>query len=93
MFFDIQNERNYQGAKKQNKVTLRNSSGSDIYVGTSGSRNPGTKINAGGTALWDCSRDAYLQTITKSGGSNSYSSTSRRVYSANSSCGGSVTVK
>lgn len=87
-----QNERNYQGAKRKNKVTLRNNSGSTIYVGTSGSRNPGTKISAGGTALWECSRDAYLQKITKSGGSNAYSSTNRKIYSKNSGCGKTVTV-
>ena len=88
-----QNERNYQGAKKKNKVTLRNNSSRDIYVGTSGSRNPGTKIRAGGTALWDCSRDAYLQTITKSGGSNAYSSTSQKVYRANAGCGKTINVR
>ncbi|MEE9363633.1 MAG: hypothetical protein V3U92_13625 [Cellulophaga sp.] len=87
-----QNERNYQGAKSKNTVTLRNNSGRAIYVGTGGSRNPGTKINAGSTASWSCSQDAYLQIITKSGGSNAYSSTSQKVYSKNSGCGNTVNI-
>ncbi len=87
-----QNERNYQGAKSKNTVTLRNNSGRAIYVGTSGSRNPGTKINAGSTASWSCSQDAYIQIITKSGGSNAYSSTSQKVYSKNSGCGKTINV-
>ena len=87
-----QNERNYQGAKSRNTVTLRNNSGRAIYVGTSGSRNRGTKINAGSTASWSCSQDAYLQIMTKSGGSNAYSSTSQKVYGKNSGCGNTVNI-
>ncbi len=85
-----QNEANYQASQNKTGVTLYNTSGSTIYVGTSGSSNPGTKINAGGSAKWDCRRDAYFQTISASG---AYSSTSSRAYSANSSCGGKVTVR
>ena len=87
-----QNEANYQASKTKNKVTLRNNSGSDIYVGTSGSKNPGTRISAGGIASWSCDRDAYFQIITKSGGSNAYSSTSRKAYSANSGCGSTLNI-
>lgn len=82
-----QNEANYQASKTKNTVILYNTSGSTIYIGTSGSRNRGTKISAGGKASWNCDRDAYLQTMTTPGGSNNYSSTKRKVYNANSGCG------
>lgn len=85
-----QNERNYQASKTKNTVTLGNNSGSDVYVGKSGSRNPGTKIRAGGTASWSCDSDAYIQTISASG---AYSSTNQKVYSANSGCGNTINVR
>lgn len=87
-----QNEANYRASKTRNTVTLRNNTGHIIYVGKSGSRNPGTKINSGSTASWNCDTDAYLQVITKSGGSNAYSSTNKRVYSSNSGCGSTITI-
>lgn len=87
-----QNELNYQASKSKNTVTLRNNSELTIYVGKSGSRNPGTKISSGGTATWNCDTDAYLQNITKSGGSNAYSTTKTRVYSANSGCGKTINI-
>jgi hypothetical protein len=88
-----QNERNYQASKTKNTVTLRNNSSSAIYVGTSGSSNRGTKIDAGGTASWSCIQDAYIQTSTQSGGSTVYSSSSNKVYSADSNCGSTVVVR
>ena len=87
-----QNEANYRASKTRNTVTLRNNTGHTIYVGTSGSRNPGTKISSGGTVSWDCSSDGYLQVITKSGGSTAYSSTNKRVYRSNSGCGSTITI-
>ncbi len=87
-----QNEKNYQSSQNRNIVRLRNNSGSTIYIGTSGSRNKGTKINAGSTAKWDCTKDAYLQKMTKSGGNNTYSSTSHKIYSKNSNCGTTVSI-
>ena len=87
-----QNEANYQASKSKNTVTLRNNSSSEIYVGTDGSDNPGTRVSAGGTASWDCGRDAYLQIITKSGGSNAYSSTKTKVYRSNSGCGSTINI-
>ena len=83
-----QNEANYQASKSRNTVTLRNNSGSDIYVGKSGSSNPGTRISAGGTADWDCERSAYIQTINN----GAYKSTNRKVYNANSGCGKTLNV-
>jgi hypothetical protein len=78
--------------ESNNIVTLKNNTGNTIYVGTSGSRNRGTKINAGDTARWDCSTDGYLQSETVSGGSYNYSSTNRRVYSSNAGCGSTVAI-
>jgi hypothetical protein len=85
-----QNERNYQASKTKNTVTLYNTASSAIYVGKSGSRNPGTKINAGSKASWGCDSDAYLQTISASG---AYSSTNQKVYSANSGCGNTISLR
>ena len=83
-----QNERNYQGHKAKNVVTLRNNSSRDIYVGKSGSSNPGTRISAGGTASWDCERSAYIQTINN----GAYKSTNSKVYNANTGCGETINV-
>ena len=85
-----QNERNYQSAQKRDKVTLRNNSKHAIYVGTSGSNNPGTKISAGGSAKWNCGKDAYIQVVSSNG---AYKSTNRRVYKANSGCGDTITIR
>lgn len=85
-----QNERNYQAAQKKNNVKLRNTSNRTIYVGRSGSYNPGTKVSAGGTANWDCSRSAYIQTVSSSG---AYKSTTTLVYHKNSGCGSTVTIR
>lgn len=84
-----QNEANYQASKTRNTVTLRNNSSSAVYVGKSGSRNPGTKINSGGTASWSCDQDAYIQTISSSG---AYSSSNNRVYGKNSGCGKTLNI-
>lgn len=87
------NRANYEGAQKASVVTLRNTSGSAIYVGRSGSVNRGTEIPAGGTGKWDCDADAYIQRHTIEGGSNAYRSTSTKVYSKNSGCGNTITVR
>lgn len=87
-----QNEANYQAAQKANIVTLRNNSGSSIYIGKSGSVNRGTEIPAGRTGKWDCKYDAYIQRHTIEGGSNAYRSTKTKVYTANSRCGNTVNI-
>jgi len=79
------NEANYQGAQKANVVTLRNTSGSTIYVERSLSRNRGTKLEAGSTAKWDCDHDAYIQINNNT--------TNTKVYSKNTGCGNTVTVR
>lgn len=87
-----QNEINANSAKMKNTVTLRNTGNRIIYIGTSLSRNRGTKISAGSTGSWNCSQDAYIQTSTTSGGSTSYKSSGRLVYRANSGCGSTVSI-
>lgn len=84
------NEDNYQAAKAQNYVTLKNNTSGTIYVAKSNSSNRGTEIRSGSTATWNCDQDAYVQKSTKSGGSIAYSSTNIKVYSANSGCGNTV---
>ena len=84
-----QNERNYQASQTRTVVTLYNTSGSEVYVGRSGSNNPGTRVSAKSKASWDCRRDAYIQTISSSG---AYKSTNRKVYSANTGCGSSKNI-
>ena len=80
-----QNEANYQGAQKASMVTLRNTSGSTIYVARSGSRNRGTKIAARSSAKWDCDYDAYIQVNNNT--------TNTKVYSKNTGCGNTFTVR
>ena len=80
-----QNEANYQSRQKADFVTLRNTSGSTIYVARGGSKNRGTKISAGGSTKWSCSQDAYIQVNNVT--------TSRKVYSKNSGCGNTVTIR
>jgi hypothetical protein len=85
------------GNAKTNRVTLTNNSGRTIYIATKGlgmgSDNPGTELHNGhSTSTWDCKKSAYLQTRTKNGGSISFKTTSVKVYSANSKCGGTVII-
>ncbi|OAD40866.1 hypothetical protein [Polaribacter atrinae] len=87
------NEANYQGAQNASVVTLKNTSGSSIYVGSSSSHNKGVEVPAGGTAKWECKQDAYIQNHTYNGGTHRYSSTSTKVYSANSGCGNTITIR
>lgn len=87
-----QNEQNYQSAKTRNKVTLRNNTVNTIYIGKSGSRNRGTRIDSGSTATWSCDTNAYIQIEKKSGGSYNYNTTNNKVYSANSGCGSTIAI-
>ena len=80
-----QNEANYQSRQKADFVTLRNTSGSTIYVARSGSKNRGTKISAGGSATWSCGQDAYIQVNGKT--------TNTKVYSSNSGCGDTISIR
>ena len=79
------NEANYQGAQKANMVTLRNTSGSTIYVARGGSKNRGTKISAGSSAKWNCDQDAFIQVNN--------TTTNSKVYSKNTGCGNTITVR
>ena len=80
-----QNEANYQSRQKADFVTLRNTSGSTIYVARSGSKNRGTKISAGGSASWSCGQDAYIQV--------NGTTTNTKVYSSNSGCGDTISIR
>ena len=80
-----QNEANYQSRQKADFVTLRNTSGSTIYVARGGSKNRGTKISAGGSAKWSCGQDAYIQVNN--------TTTNTKVYSKNSGCGSTVNIR
>ncbi|SDR75551.1 hypothetical protein SAMN05216503_0765 [Polaribacter sp. KT25b] len=80
-----QNEANYQSRQKADFVTLRNTSGSAIYVARSGSKNRGTKISTGGSVKWSCGQDAYIQVNN--------TTTNTKVYSKNSGCGNTITVR
>ena len=79
------NEANYQAAQKANKVTLRNTSGSTIYVCPQGMNSHEIEISAGGTGKWDCDTDGYLQVNGKA--------TNIKVYSKNTGCGNTITVR
>lgn len=79
------NEANYQGAQKANIVTLRNTSANTIYVANEGSKNRGTKINAGGSAKWNCDQDAFIQVNN--------TTTNTKVYSKNTGCGNTIIVR
>lgn len=80
-----QNEANYQSRQKADFVTLRNTSGNTIYVARGGSKNRGTKISAGGSASWSCGQDAYIQV--------NGTTTNTKVYSANSGCGDTISIR
>ena len=79
------NESNYQSRQKADVVTLRNTSGSTMYVARGGSKNRGTKISAGSSVKWTCSQDAYIQVNNRT--------TTRKVYSKNSGCGDTISLK
>lgn len=80
-----QNEANYKSAQKTSMVTLRNTSGSTIYVARGGSKNRGTKISAGGSVKWNCNQDAFIQVNNRT--------TNSKVHSKKSGCGTTVTVR
>ena len=88
----LENRRRAAGASKQNDVTLRNNSSVVVYVGSNGSRNQGTRIDPGSTASWSCSQDAYIQSVSRSGSSTSYASTSSKVYTGGSGCGSTINI-
>ncbi len=88
----LRNRRLANGASQANNVTLRNTSGSTVFVGTNGSNNRGTEISPGSSASWSCSQDAYIQQVTKVSNTRSFKSTSTRVYRANSGCGNTVSI-
>ncbi len=93
----LENNRRAAGNAQRTRLTLINNTGRVIYVATKGlgmgSDNKGTELQNGhSTSTWDCKKSAYLQTRTKNGGSITFKTTSVKVYSANSKCGGKVVI-
>lgn len=89
----IQNEeRRKQEGENMNYVKLKNNSSESVWVGTSGSSNQGTEIKPGSSSTWNCSQDAYIQTVTKKGMTYHYKSTSVQVYTSGSGCGQTIAI-
>ncbi len=84
-----ENNRRANAALAANNVTVKNATGRDIYLYEEGSMN-GTRINAGSSGSFSCSSSYYYAFDGNSGtrGGNA----GPLAYSANSSCGGAVTV-
>lgn len=72
-------------------VTIHNKTGRDIYYVEESSRNP-SKISANSSARVDCSED-YWYTFDANDGINGGNSNHPKLYSANSNCGNSTTIK
>lgn len=89
---DMAELRAIYAAADADKVTLRNTSGSTVWIGASGSRNQGKRIEPNGTATWNCNEDAYFQTQSTSGTSTSYESTESKAYSAGTGCGQTIEI-
>lgn len=85
-----ENNRLGDAAAKANNVTIKNETGRDIYVYESGSLN-GSRINTGSSGSYNCKKTYYYAFDGNSGtrGGNA----GPKAYSANSSCGGTVSVK
>jgi len=73
------------GSMPKGNVTLKNNSGSDMYISIySDSKNSdsnATKIAAGGSLSWSCGNDAYIN------------GSSRKIYSKGTACNGQIGIK
>ncbi|GAA0872839.1 hypothetical protein GCM10009117_19860 [Gangjinia marincola] len=85
-----ENNRLANAAAAKNSVTIKNGFGKDVYVYEEGSMN-GTRINAGSTGTFSCSSSYYYAFNGNAGtrGGNA----GPKAYSANSSCGSTVTIQ
>ena len=84
-----ENNRRADAAAAKNNVTIKNETGREIYIYESGSMN-GSRINAGSSSTFRCSASYYYAFDGNSG--SRVGNAGPLAYSANSSCGGSVTV-
>lgn len=80
----------WEKRSKENDLTIKNATGRDIYIYESGSLN-GSRINAGSSGKFSCKTSYYYAFDHKSG--SRVGNAGPLVYAANSSCGGTVTVK
>ncbi|MFP2995148.1 hypothetical protein ABN763_04525 [Spongiivirga sp. MCCC 1A20706] len=85
-----ENNRLANAAAAKNNVTLKNDTGRDIYIYESGSMN-GSRLNAGSSGSFRCSTSYYYAFDGNSG--SRVGNAGPLAYSANSSCGGTVTVR
>jgi hypothetical protein len=85
-----ENNRLANAAAAKNNVTIKNETGKDIYLYAEGSMN-GSRLNAGSLGSFSCSTTYYYAYNGNSGtrGGNA----GPLAYRANSSCGGTVSVK
>ena len=74
-------------AKAASTVTIINDTGSTVYIFQEGSRN-GTRISANGSGSADCSKSLYYSYSGKS----ALNGNGTKFYTANSSCGGSISI-
>lgn len=85
-------KRRADGAGKRNNVTLINKTGQNLLIINSETNT--STMNLGSVSkAWSCSRNAYIGRKSSScnGGSVCYKII-RKVYTANSKCGGTVTI-
>ncbi|NMH88527.1 hypothetical protein [Flavivirga algicola] len=81
-------ERNQSFAQSdlENRVTIRNNSGKDIYIYAEGSSN-GSRVSISGNGTFSCKKNQYY-----SFNGNSSAANATKIASANQSCGQTITV-
>lgn len=84
-----ENNRRAEASAAANDVTIKNSTGSDIYLYEEGSMN-GKLIRSNSSGTLDC-KTSYYYTFSHSSGTR-HGAAGPLGYSANSSCGGTVTI-
>lgn len=85
-----ENNRRAEAAGKANNVTVKNQTGSDIYLYAEGSMN-GTRINANSSGTFDCKINYYYAFDGNSGSRDG--NAGQMAFSSNSSCGSNVVIK
>ncbi|MGD1945847.1 MAG: hypothetical protein ACFB0A_06225, partial [Croceivirga sp.] len=75
---------------RENDITIKNETGSDIYLYEAGSMN-GSRINSGSSGRFNCKTTYYYAFDSNSG--SRVGNAGALAYSANSSCGGTITVE
>lgn len=86
----LENQKYWKKYDAENEVTITNNMGRDIYIYEDGSMN-GSRLDNGGSRAYNCKK-TYRYTFSGNSGSRGGNS-GTIAYSANSSCGGKITVK